>query len=116
MTKDIRATLAKLTLADILEVLWLDIDTIDGQGVSVEAVVACEPMLCTSWGKYSALTDDHLVLIQNEFNDIKGSPDYIRIPPGCIKRVTLLAKGNNAKAAKSRTGRNRPGKKPKRSR
>lgn len=116
MTKDIRATLAKLTLADILEVLWLDIDTIDGQGVSVEAVVACEPMLCTSWGKYSALTDDHLVLIQNEFNDIKGSPDYIRIPPGCIKRITLLAKGNNAKVAKSRAGRNRTGKRSKRSR
>lgn len=91
-------TKRKPQIGDILEIEWIDVETIDGHGVALDAVLAMEPMLCKSVGKYVGDSDDYMVLVHNEFNSEAGSPDYIRIPPGCIRAIEVLKKNGRKRA------------------
>jgi hypothetical protein len=83
----------KPKIGDILEIEWIDVQTVDGHGVSVDDVLEVEPMLCKSVGKYIGDNEHYMVLIHNEFNSDAGSPDYILIVHGCIRSIEVLKKG-----------------------
>jgi len=103
----------KPKIGDILEIEWVDVETVDGHGVTLESVLAMEPMLCKSIGKYVGDNEHYKVLVHNEFNSEAGSPDYIRIVHGCIKNIEVLKESDATKDTKGNTGRGRAGKKSK---
>jgi len=102
----------KPKIGDILEIEWVDVETVDGHGVTLESVLAMEPMLCKSIGKYVGDNEHYKVLVQSEFNSEAGSPDYIRIVHGCIKNIEILKERDAVKDPKGGAGRNRTRKKP----
>ena len=80
----------ELDYGDIVEVIWADAEICTGEKTS--AMVASDPCLCRSWGKFTGENKTYMILTHNLFGVDSGHNDSTRIPIRCIQETIILRK------------------------